>query len=272
MMGERPDTTEDPRDPYLTLARMIRRKRRERPTLVGTSAAQGGSSEEVRRQSWRNPMTAVGDIITGDTGGAPKRLAVGAEGQVLGVVAGQPAWMSTAGIYSDEQAQDAVGTILQDTASVDFTYDDATPAISANVIFAGTGAANTAARSDHQHQNVPTGLTVILDGGGSAITTSQPKPIIRVPYAATVTAWYVNADQSGSIVVDVKRASAGAPTTFASIAGTEKPTLSSQQANSDAALSTWTTSLAAGDWLRFDVESAATVTLVAIALHLERTI
>jgi hypothetical protein len=35
--------------------------------------------------------------------------------------------------YTDEQAQDAVGSILQDTATVDMTYDDATPYIKADV-------------------------------------------------------------------------------------------------------------------------------------------
>lgn len=36
--------------------------------------------------------------------------------------------------YTDEEAQDAVGAILADTATIDFTYDDATPQISAIVI------------------------------------------------------------------------------------------------------------------------------------------
>lgn len=31
--------------------------------------------------------------------------------------------------YTDEEAQDAVGTILSDAGDIDFTYDDATPAI-----------------------------------------------------------------------------------------------------------------------------------------------
>lgn len=35
--------------------------------------------------------------------------------------------------YTDEQAQDAVGTILTDTATIDFTYTDATPEITADV-------------------------------------------------------------------------------------------------------------------------------------------
>jgi hypothetical protein len=41
--------------------------------------------------------------------------------------------------YTDELAQDAVGTILTDTASVNFTYNDATPSITADVIFGTSG-------------------------------------------------------------------------------------------------------------------------------------
>ena len=41
------------------------------------------------------------------------------------------------GGYTDEDAQDAVGTILVDTASIDFTYDDLTPEITADVIPGG---------------------------------------------------------------------------------------------------------------------------------------
>lgn len=35
--------------------------------------------------------------------------------------------------FTDERAQDAVGGILVDTGNIDFTYDDATPAISASI-------------------------------------------------------------------------------------------------------------------------------------------
>lgn len=37
------------------------------------------------------------------------------------------------GSYTDEEAQDAVGTILDDGGDIDFTYDDATPKISAEI-------------------------------------------------------------------------------------------------------------------------------------------
>lgn len=46
-------------------------------------------------------------------------------------------WSSAGAGYTDEQAQDAVGTILTDTSSIDFTYDDAGNTISAVVLPAG---------------------------------------------------------------------------------------------------------------------------------------
>jgi hypothetical protein len=42
--------------------------------------------------------------------------------------------------YTDEQAQDAVGTILVDTATIDLTYTDATPSITAAIV---AGSVNT---------------------------------------------------------------------------------------------------------------------------------
>jgi hypothetical protein len=41
--------------------------------------------------------------------------------------------LSSTGSYTDENAQDAVGSILQDTTTVDLVYDDATPYIQAEV-------------------------------------------------------------------------------------------------------------------------------------------
>lgn len=43
------------------------------------------------------------------------------------------------GGYTDEQAQDAVGTILVDSSTIDFTYSDATPSITGGVIDGSIG-------------------------------------------------------------------------------------------------------------------------------------
>jgi len=115
-------------------------------------------------------------------------------------------------------------------------------------------------------------LTFIIDGGGSAITTGQ-KGHIEIPFACTITGWTLLADQSGSIVLDVwKDTYANFPPTVAdTIAGSEKPTLSSVQKNQDLTLTTWTTAVSAGDILAFNVDSVATVTRVTLSIRAEKS-
>ena len=111
---------------------------------------------------------------------------------------------------------------------------------------------------------------IVIDGGGDVITTGS-KGYRAVDFSGTVTAWTILAAQSGSIVVDVHKCTyAGFPTT-ASIAGTELPTLSSVQKNQDTSLTTWTTTITAGDILEFIVDSVATVTRVAVTLKVKKT-
>jgi len=112
----------------------------------------------------------------------------------------------------------------------------------------------------------PIGLTI--DGAGSAITTGI-KGYITIPFGMTITGWTILADQVGSIVIDVwKDTYANFPPTVAdTIAGSEKPTLSSAQKNQDLTLTTWTTSIAAGDVLGFKVDSVSTVNRVTLILQ-----
>jgi hypothetical protein len=111
-------------------------------------------------------------------------------------------------------------------------------------------------------------IEFIIDGGGIAITTGV-KGYLHIPVAATINAWYVIADQVGSIVVDVFRANLGIPT-VSMIGGGNKPTLTAQQLVA-AAPSGWTsTALAVDDFIGFNVVSAATVTRVTVALRMAK--
>lgn len=114
-------------------------------------------------------------------------------------------------------------------------------------------------------------LQIIIDGGGSAITTGIKADLV-VPYNCTVIGWDILGDASGSIVVDIwKDTYANFPPTVAdTITGTEKPTLSSVAKNQDVALSSWTTTLTRNDILRFNVDSATTVTRVTLSLRIKR--
>ena len=113
---------------------------------------------------------------------------------------------------------------------------------------------------------------ITIDGGGSVITTGV-KGYVPVPYGMTITGLTILADQSGSIVVDVwKDTYANYPPTVAdTIAGTEKPTLSSAIKNQDLTLTTWTTTVTSGDIIGFNVDSVTTVTRVTLLVFGTRT-
>lgn len=113
---------------------------------------------------------------------------------------------------------------------------------------------------------------ITIDGGGSAITTGV-KGYIECPYAGTIVAATLIADQSGSIVIDVwKDTYANYPPTVAdTITASAKPTLSTAQKSQDTTLTGWTTSVSAGDIFGFNVDSATTVTRVHLILKIDRT-
>lgn len=64
--------------------------------------------------------------------------------------------------YSDEQAQDAVGTILVDSSTVDLTYTDATPSITAAVIPAGIPLDDLGSPADNTDLNASTSAHGLL--------------------------------------------------------------------------------------------------------------
>lgn len=104
-------------------------------------------------------------------------------------------------------------------------------------------------------------ISFVIDGGGSVITTGS-KGYVVVPYACTINNSTLLADQSGSIVLDIKKSTfAGFPTT-ATIVASAPPTLSSAQKSQDTTLTGWTTTISAGDILEWSVTSVTTVTRV----------
>jgi len=115
-------------------------------------------------------------------------------------------------------------------------------------------------------------LTFIIDGGGSAITTGE-KGHLEIPFACTIKQATMLADASGSIVVDIwKDTYANFPPTDAdSITASAPPTISSAQKSQDATLTDWTTAIAAGDILAFNVDSCTTIKRVTISLKVERS-
>lgn len=111
-----------------------------------------------------------------------------------------------------------------------------------------------------------------IDGGGSAITTGI-KGDIMMDFACTINSATLLADQSGSIVIDLwKDVYANYPPLVGdTITASAKPTLSTATNSQDTTLTGWTKTINAGDIIRVNVDSAATVTRVLLALKVTRT-
>lgn len=127
-----------------------------------------------------------------------------------------------------------------------------------------------------QIQNIAPRTTAIgysFDGGGSALATGTYGAGLSIPFACTINSVTLLADQSGSVVVDIwKDTYANFPPTNAdSICASAKPTLSSARKSVDTTLTGWATSVAAGDVLYFNVDSASTITKLALVLKVTKS-
>lgn len=110
-------------------------------------------------------------------------------------------------------------------------------------------------------------ITIVIDGGGSAITTGIKVDVV-VPVDCTVTEAIALLDQTGSIVVDVWNDTYAnyPPTNADSITASAPVTVSSAVKSTDSTLTGWTTSLTAGTTLRFNVDSITTAERATIVL------
>ena len=115
-------------------------------------------------------------------------------------------------------------------------------------------------------------VNFIIDGGGSAITTGVKGDVV-IDFGCNIQSVTMLADQSGSIVVDIwKDAYANFPPDNGdTITGGAEPTIAAATKSQDTGLAGWTTGITSGDVLRFNVDSAATVTRVTVSLVLLRT-
>ena len=91
-----------------------------RPVVAGSGVTIDGTTNpdqiELRASGLTNPMTTAGDIITGGVAGAPQRLGVGTDGQVLKVVSGAPSWAAESG-SAPAIAWEGYATVNPDTAT-----------------------------------------------------------------------------------------------------------------------------------------------------------
>ena len=110
----------------------------------------------------------------------------------------------------------------------------------------------------------------VIDNAGDAITTGI-KGDIQIPFACSITAWTILADQSGDITIDVWTDAYGnyPPTDADSITGGNEPEVSGDT-DATGGVSGWSTSIAAGDTLRFNVDDVDAITKATLILTVER--
>jgi hypothetical protein len=116
------------------------------------------------------------------------------------------------------------------------------------------------------------GIEFIIDGGGVAITTGI-KGDLEIPFNCTIVSATLLADQSGSIVVNVWKDSFAnyPPVVGDKITASAPPTITATTKSQDTTLTGWTTSISAGDTLRYNVDSVSTIQRVTLSLKVRRT-
>lgn len=111
-------------------------------------------------------------------------------------------------------------------------------------------------------------INYVIDATPNVVSVGI-KGHLTIDVTGIIESWTVLADVPGNLIMDIKKSSYINYPTFTSISGTEKPTLTNQAKNKDDGLSTWDTTLTAGDILRFEVESCDYIKQFLIAIKLK---
>jgi hypothetical protein len=201
-------------------------------------------------------------LLTDETGSGVLYFQGGDAGTPSAIVLTNGTGLPLTGLVSDTTTAVGVGSINVGHAS-DTTV---TRASAGKVAVEGS---NVLMESGNSHK---VALVITISGGGAAITTGT-KGDVRVPWAGTITKQTTLIDQTGSIVVDLwKDTYANYPPTDAdSITASAPPTISSGLKQEDSTLTGWTTSVAAGDTIRWNVDSITTATWCTIILEITKT-
>ncbi len=115
-------------------------------------------------------------------------------------------------------------------------------------------------------------ILTIIDNGVSAIPAGLQWDI-PLDFNGIINQVTMLADAVGSIVVDIWKDTFAAypPTVADSITAAAKPTITATLKSQDATLVGWTTVFSAGDTLRFNIDSAATIKRLAMSLKVTKT-
>jgi hypothetical protein len=135
--------------------------------IVATDYSDPSAFANVPGSEWggvKHPLNSHSDVTITDA----------ADGEALVYDAVTGKWVNAPGGYSDEEAQDAVGGILNDSDTIDFTYTDATPSITA--IVKDDSISN--AKLSNMAQNTIKGRITASTGDPEDLTATQVRTLI----------------------------------------------------------------------------------------------
>lgn len=113
-----------------------------------------------------------------------------------------------------------------------------------------------------------------LNGGAAIVAADANLVYVRAPVAGTIMGVSIaTVGGNGSCSVDVWRDThANFPPTVAdTICGGNKPAIAASSVDLDTTLTGWTTTVNAGDWFAFKLESSSTFTGIFVQLHIRPT-
>lgn len=113
-------------------------------------------------------------------------------------------------------------------------------------------------------------IPVVFDGLGSELVPGVWGDV-PVHFDGILLRWRLIALELGNLQIDVWKSDyAGFPPTVAdTITGSDVPSLSSSQKDESVALTGWTTTVSAGDVLRFNIDSVSGITKATLTLTLQ---
>lgn len=238
--------------------------------LVGTNITGTGASFTA------GLVTAITGQVNGD-GTTITRTGAGtvASPYVLTAVGGGTGTVTSIGLSSNASYLTIASTPV--TTSGTITANKTTGLTGNQFVATPNGTTGTADLRAIVTADLPTNiqsgqLGCTFDGGGSTLVVNTVR-WIRIPYNCTITSWDVVGNASGSIVIDVwKTPYASLPATSANkVTASLPPTISSALKGQSSTLTGWTTSLSAGDYLYFNINSVTTIQIATLALVVTKT-